>query len=88
LGESYRFGDPAYAREELRAELTSLFISAQTGIPHDTANHAAYVGSWFEKWQACHFVSNHENRIMRRSCVLVRRDGAVVASSCTLFIYV
>ncbi len=51
LGESYRFGDPAYAREELRAELTSLFISAQTGIPHDTANHAAYVGSWIQALQ-------------------------------------
>lgn len=48
LNESYRFGDPAYAREELRAELASLFIAAETGIPHDPANHAAYVGSWIE----------------------------------------
>lgn len=48
LGESYQFGNPAYAREELRAELASLFISAQTGIPHDAANHAAYVGSWIQ----------------------------------------
>lgn len=51
MGELYRFGDPEYAREELRAELTSLFISAQTGIPHDTANHAAYVGSWIQALQ-------------------------------------
>jgi hypothetical protein len=48
LTESYRFGDPTYAREELRAELASLFIAAQTGIPHDPANHASYVGSWVE----------------------------------------
>lgn len=48
LNESYRFGDPAYAREELRAELASLFISADTGIPHDPTTHAAYVGSWVE----------------------------------------
>jgi antirestriction protein ArdC len=48
LNESYRFGDPAYAQEELRAELASLFIAAETGIPHDPANHAAYVGSWIE----------------------------------------
>jgi antirestriction protein ArdC len=45
LNESYRFGDPAYAREELRAELASLFIAAETGIPHNPASHAAYVGS-------------------------------------------
>lgn len=48
LNESYRFGDPTYAREELRAELASLFIAAETGIPHDPENHAAYVGSWIE----------------------------------------
>jgi antirestriction protein ArdC len=48
LNESYRFGDPAYAKEELRAELASLFIAAETGIPHDPSNHAAYVGSWID----------------------------------------
>ncbi|MGC2661692.1 MAG: zincin-like metallopeptidase domain-containing protein, partial [Bryobacteraceae bacterium] len=48
LNESYRFGDPAYAREELRAELASLFVAAETGIPHDPASHAAYVGSWVD----------------------------------------
>jgi antirestriction protein ArdC len=48
LNESYRFGDPAYAREELRAELASLFLAAETGIPHDPASHAAYVGSWVD----------------------------------------
>jgi antirestriction protein ArdC len=48
LNDSYRFGDPAYAREELRAELASLFIAAETSIPHDPASHAAYVGSWVD----------------------------------------
>lgn len=48
LNESYRFGDPTYAREELRAELASLFVAAETGIPHDPASHASYVGSWVE----------------------------------------
>ena len=51
LNESYRFGDPAYAKEELRAELASLFLAAETGIPHDPASHAAYVGSWIEALQ-------------------------------------
>jgi antirestriction protein ArdC len=40
--------DPTYAREELRAELASLFIAAETGIPHNPASHAAYVGSWVD----------------------------------------
>jgi len=46
LNESYRFGDPNYAKEELRAELASVFLAAERGIPHDPAQHAAYVGSW------------------------------------------
>jgi antirestriction protein ArdC len=46
LTESYRFGDVNYAKEELRAELASLFLAAQRGIPHDPEQHAAYVSSW------------------------------------------
>jgi antirestriction protein ArdC len=46
LNESYRFGDFNYAKEELRAELASVFLAAERGIPHDPAQHAAYVGSW------------------------------------------
>lgn len=48
LTESYRFGDLNYAKEELRAELASVFIAAEVGVPHDSANHAAYVGSWIK----------------------------------------
>jgi len=46
LTESYRFGDANYAKEELRAELASVFLAAQRGIPHNPEQHAAYVGSW------------------------------------------
>jgi len=46
LNESYRFGDVNYAKEELRAELASVFLAAQRGIPHDPEQHAAYVNSW------------------------------------------
>ena len=46
LNESYRFGDLNYAKEELRAELASVFLSAERGIPHDPEQHAAYVSSW------------------------------------------
>ena len=48
LNESYRFGDLNYAKEELRAEIASVFMAAETGIPHDPANHASYVGSWIK----------------------------------------
>jgi len=48
LSESYRFGDLNHAKEELRAELASVFMAAELGVPHDPANHAAYVGSWIK----------------------------------------
>ena len=48
LTDSYRFGDLNYAKEELRAELASVFIASEVGVPHDPANHAAYVGSWIK----------------------------------------
>jgi antirestriction protein ArdC len=48
LTESYTFGDQNSAKEELRAELASVFIAAEKGIPHDPESHAAYVGSWIQ----------------------------------------
>ena len=48
LSDSYRFGDLNYAKEELQAELASVFMAAELGVPHDPANHAAYVGSWIK----------------------------------------
>lgn len=47
-----RFGDETYAREELRAELASAFLAAETGISSNTDNHAAYVGSWIKALKA------------------------------------
>ena len=51
LIESYRFGDVNYAKEELRAELATVFLAAERGIPHNPAQHAAYVGSWIQTLQ-------------------------------------
>jgi antirestriction protein ArdC len=48
LNETYRFGDISYAKEELRAELASVFLAAERGVPHDPEQHAAYVGSWIK----------------------------------------
>ncbi len=48
LNENYRFGDPNYAKEELRAELASVFLMTERGIPHNPDGHASYVASWLE----------------------------------------
>lgn len=45
---SGNFGSPSYAREELRAQLASLFLSAEMGIPYNPQRHAAYQASWIE----------------------------------------
>jgi antirestriction protein ArdC len=42
---SKRFGDEAYAREELVAEMGSAFLCATLGIV-PTVRHADYIGSW------------------------------------------
>lgn len=59
LNDSYRFGDPNYAKEELRAELTSVFLAAERGIPHNPEQHAAYVSSWISA------LKNDKNEIFR-----------------------
>lgn len=53
-----RFGSPEYAREELRAELASVFLHSQLGLaqgsggapvaPSLMKSHAAYLGSWLK----------------------------------------
>ena len=43
-----KFGSEAYAQEELRAELASVFIGATLGLPCDIPNHASYIASWVE----------------------------------------
>jgi antirestriction protein ArdC len=48
LNETYHFGDMRYAKEELRAELASVFLMAERGIPHNPDSHTAYLGSWLK----------------------------------------
>lgn len=45
-GAAGQFGSEAYAKEELRAELASMFLSSELGVPGSTDNHAAYIESW------------------------------------------
>ena len=49
LGRTFgeRFGDAAYALEELCAELASAILGAELGLPVEHLDdHAAYIGSW------------------------------------------
>lgn len=41
-----KFGSEEYAREELRAEISSLMMGSELNIGHDFGQHAAYVESW------------------------------------------
>ena len=44
-----RWGDQAYALEELRAEICSAILASETGVPMSAAsiaNHASYLSSW------------------------------------------
>lgn len=43
-----RFGDQAYAFEELVAEIGSAFLCAKQGIPLEQLQHPAYVKNWLE----------------------------------------
>jgi antirestriction protein ArdC len=51
-GLSSRFGSAAYAQEELRAELASVFLGKVLDLPSDIPNHASYLGSWIETLKA------------------------------------
>ena len=42
------FASPHYAREELRAEISSMMTGDRLRIGHDPSRHAAYVGSWIQ----------------------------------------
>jgi antirestriction protein ArdC len=40
------FGHEDYAKEELVAELGSIFLCAQLGVTYDISQHASYIKSW------------------------------------------
>lgn len=46
--DSGPFGSEAYAKEELRAEISSWMIGQDIGVGHDPGQHAAYVKSWIK----------------------------------------
>lgn len=52
-------GSILYAKQELRAELASAFLSCELGIPSDIPNHASYIGNWLS------FLKNDKREIFR-----------------------
>jgi antirestriction protein ArdC len=89
LSDSYRFGDLNYAKEELRAELASVFMAAELGVPHDPANHAAYVGSWIkalrddknEIFRAAHEASSATDFVLSLGREAARAEAVELAGS-------
>jgi len=74
---SHPFGSPGYAQEEIRADLASLFMSAELGIPYDPKDQAAYIQSWIK------VLKNDKNEVFRaaadasKACdYLLQRDKA------------
>ena len=47
-----RFGDDAYAMEELIAEIGSAFLCAQMGIQNNFLRHESYIANWLEVLKA------------------------------------
>jgi putative DNA primase/helicase len=56
---SHPFGSPGYAQEEIRADLSSLFLSAELGIPYDPKDQASYSHNWIQ------VLKNDENEVFR-----------------------
>ena len=47
--DKYHTSDSWRAKEELVAELTSAFVTAELGLPDDLSRNAAYIGAWLEE---------------------------------------
>lgn len=70
------FGTESYAREELRAEMASLYLAIETGVPFNPGKHgdmnldnyAAYTKSWIQS------LKNDKNEIFRAA-----KDAEIIA---------
>lgn len=80
-----KFGTESYAKEELRAELSSLFAQGDIGInleANHIDNHAAYINSWIraikddpnELFRACAEADQISNRLMENYNKVLERE--------------
>jgi antirestriction protein ArdC len=63
-----KFGDDAYAAEELTAELTSAFLLADLGFA-PTGHDAAYIAHWIQ------FLTDHDTAIMTAASAASKAHG-------------
>ncbi len=60
-----RFGDDAYAFEEIVASLCQATLCAEYGLPNELHDsHASYIHHWARLWRGEHNLSNREVSIM------------------------
>jgi antirestriction protein ArdC len=60
-----RFGDDAYAAEELLAGLAQSILCAEYGLPNELHDsHASYIHHWAKLWRGEHNLANREVSIM------------------------
>ena len=71
---SGRFGSGAYAQEELRAELGSVFVGSTLGLPVEIPNHASYIDNWLKALR-------HDKREIFRAAA----DAQKIADHCLGF---
>jgi antirestriction protein ArdC len=70
-----RFGDSAYAMEELTAELSSCFIMGRLGIEKNTIqNSAAYLKSWIDCLKADKYAIFTVARAAQNSAEMIYPD--------------
>jgi antirestriction protein ArdC len=54
-----KFGSEEYAKAEIRADMASLFLSAELGIPYDPIDQAGYINNWIQ------VLKNDKNEVFR-----------------------
>ena len=75
---------PAYAREELVAELGAVLLGDRLEIGSDTMNHAAYLGGWIALLRESPRVLLEVLGDARRAADLICPDGAIQGSTAPL----
>ena len=65
----HSFGTEGYAKEELRAEIASAFLSFETGIDPNIGQHASYIKSWIK------ILKEDKNEIFRAA-----RDAELISN--------
>ncbi|MGH3710348.1 MAG: zincin-like metallopeptidase domain-containing protein [Pseudonocardiaceae bacterium] len=66
------FGSDSYAKEELVAEFTSMFVGDELGIGHDPNRHASYAQSWLRA------IREDPNALLRAAAAAEKATGIIL----------